>query len=173
MLHKYFTDCRTAEDVKATYKDLVKRLHPDNNPGNDTTALFQAMQAEYKEAFERLKTVHVNAEGEMYEKATDETAEEYMDILDKLFKVPGIVIELCGSWLWITGNTKECKDLLKELKFKWAGHKAAWYYHRDPWHKRGSSKMSLDDIRSKYGSTRFTGAGRGYKPDADPEALPV
>lgn len=26
---KYFTNCRTAEDVKATYKRLAKKLHPD------------------------------------------------------------------------------------------------------------------------------------------------
>lgn len=165
MLNKYFTECRTAEDVKAAYKDLVKKLHPDNNPGTDTTKGFQEMQAEFKTAFERLKNVHVNADGEMYEKETDEAPEEYMDILEKLFRAKGLVIELCGSWLWVTGNTKEYKDLLKELKFRWASGKSAWYYHRDPWHKRGKGKMSLDDIRIKYGSQKFNGRV------SDPEAL--
>lgn len=165
MLNKYFTECRTAEDVKAAYKDLVKKLHPDNNPGTDTTKDFQEMQAEFKTAFERLKNVHVNADGEMYEKETDEAPEEYMDILEKLFRAKGLVIELCGSWLWVTGNTKEYKDLLKELKFRWASGKNAWYYHRDPWHKRGKGKMSLDDIRIKYGSQKFNGRV------SDPKAL--
>ena len=33
---KYFTDCKTIEDVKATYHKLVKALHPDNGDDKKT-----------------------------------------------------------------------------------------------------------------------------------------
>ncbi len=161
---RYFNNCRTAEDVKQVYKQLVKKLHPDNNPGTDTTKEFQEMQAEYRTAWDRLKNKHVNADGEAYEKATDETADEYIDLINRLFGLDGIEIELCGSWLWITGNTKEHKDTLKEMGFKWACKKSAWYYHRDPWIRRTrKGGMPLDEIRMKYGSTRF----KKYDDEAD------
>lgn len=58
---------------------------------------------------------------------TDETAAEFIDIIAKLVRLPGIIIELCGSWLWITGE-----------------------------YRKGKGEMSLDDIRIKYGSTQYT-----------------
>ena len=152
---KWFKDCETLEDVKALYKKLARALHPDCNPGKDTTADFQAMQAEYEKAFNACKNTHVNKDGEKYTKETDETPEMYADIINALLKCPGLEIELCGSWLWVTGNTKEHKDLLKELHFSWSKNKAAWYFHFEPFRKRSKTKVSLDEIRSMYGSQKF------------------
>lgn len=46
------------------------------------------------------------------------------------------------------------KDAIKEAGFRFAGKKKAWYYRREEdackWH--GKKKMSLNDIRMKYGS---------------------
>lgn len=156
MARKYFQNCRTAEDLKKAYKELIIKLHPDNNPDHDSTREFQDMKNEYTEVFEELKTVHVNAAGEMYTKETTETAAEYMDIIDRLINIPGIVIEVCGSWLWISGNTKPVKEELKTMKFKFSGKKQAWYYHRDPYRKMHKGTMTMDQIRGYYGSTRYT-----------------
>lgn len=165
---KYFTDCRTAEELKKAYREAARKLHPDSNPGKDTTEDFKIMQAEFEKAWERLKNVHVNKDGETYEKETTETAGEFMDLINKLLNIPGIEVELCGSWIWITGNTKAVKDELKTYGFKFSRNKLAWYYHREPYHKHGNKKMTLDDIRGMYGSKHFTGTST---PDADP--LPV
>lgn len=158
MKRNYFENCRTAEDVKQAYKKYARELHPDCNHDKDTTADFQEMQRQYTEAFNRCKNVHTNAQGETYEKETGETAEEYADIINELLHMYGIMIELCGSWLWITGNTKEYKDQLKALGFKFSANKAAWYYHSGEYKKRGKSKSSMQDIRNMYGSTTFATA---------------
>ena len=163
MTNKYFTFCKTAEDCKQLYKRLCKKLHPDCNPGRDTTKEFQEMQAEFERAFNRLKSIHVNAAGETYEKETTETAAEFMDMVAALLRIDGINVELCGSWFWITGNTKEHKEELKALGFKWSSKKCAWYYHREPWHKKGGN-CTLDEIRRKYGSVKF---GRETAADAE------
>ena len=153
---KYFKDCVTLEDVKQVYKKLARSLHPDCNPGKDTTAAFQEMQKEYEAAFNRCKNVHVNKDGEQYTKETTETPEMYADIINALLKCSGLIIELCGSWLWITGNTKEHADTLKSLHFRWSKNKAAWYFHFEPFRKHSKKSVDLDTIRNMYGSQRFT-----------------
>ena len=90
-----------------------------------------------------------------------------MELINKLLHFPDIEVELCGSWIWVSGETKAVKDDLKALGFKWSRNKAAWYFHRDPYHKRSKKSMTLDEIRNMYGSKKYKGA------DADPEALPA
>lgn len=153
---KYFSEAITLEDVKQIYKKLARELHPDCNPGKDTTAAFQEMQKEYEDAFNRCKNTHVNKDGETYTKETTETPEMYADIVNALLKCSGLIIELCGSWLWVTGNTKEHSATLKELHFRWSKNKSAWYFHFEPFRKSSKKSVDLDTIRSMYGSQRFT-----------------
>lgn len=163
----FFTECQCAEDLKKEYRRLAKKYHPDMNPDVDTTEIFKELQADFEQAFDYLKNVHFNASGEMYEKETEETAAEFMNMINRLLIIPGIEIELCGSWIWITGNTKAVKDLLKEFGFRFSRNKLAWYFHREPYRKRSKKKMTLDDIRRMYGSRQFHGSA------ADPDALPA
>lgn len=69
-------------------------------------------------------------------------------------------IELCGSWLWIGGNTRANKDELKSAGCKWSKSKAKWYWHHAEagarWYR---GKSSMAEIRSKYGSTAFRSRG--------------
>ena len=127
---------RQVEDVKQMYKKLARDLHPDCNPGKDTTAEFQEMSKQYEAAYNRLKNTHRNAEGETYQKETQQTAAEYADLINKLLHIPGLMIELCGSWLWITGNTYEARNELKALGFRYSRKKAAWYFHSEPYRKQ-------------------------------------
>jgi curved DNA-binding protein CbpA len=42
----YFSNCHTADQCKAQYRELAKRLHPDKQGGS--SAAFQKMQEEYE-----------------------------------------------------------------------------------------------------------------------------
>ena len=151
-MKRYFTECKTAEELKKAYRKIVKELHPD--AGGDEEE-FKAMQAEFSAAWERLKNVHTNKDGEEYKKETTETAAEFMNIIEELLKLEGIEIEICGAWIWCSGNTKPYKEIFKKLHFRWSQMKSAWYYHTEPYKKHHGKELSLDEIRNMYGSTRY------------------
>ena len=101
---KWFNNPQTLEELKKQYKQLVFKHHPDK--GGKTSDM-QEINAEYDSLFARLKNVHKSADGKTYtaREETKETPEAFREILEKLSHLDGIEIEICGSWLWITGNT--------------------------------------------------------------------
>lgn len=149
---KYFHNCHTAEDVKHQYRENAKKYHPDL--GGDPED-FKAMRLEYEQLWERYKNIHRNAEGKTYEKETTETPDEFADIINVLIQLDGVEVEICGSWIWASGNTQPYKETLKGLKMKWAHKKKAWYYHSEPYRKRSRRELSLDEIRDMFGSRSY------------------
>lgn len=152
-MYKYFHNCHTAEDVKHQYRENAKKYHPDLGGYPED---FKAMRIEYERLWEQFKNIHRNAEGKTYEKETTETPEEFADIINTLVQLKGVEVELCGSWIWVSGNTKEYRDTLKGLHFKWAYKKQAWYYHTEPYRKRSHRELTLDEIRDMFGSQSYT-----------------
>ena len=49
--------------------------------------------------------------------------EQIGEIKDALRGFGGLVWEVCGTWLWASGNTKEHKEVLKSLGFHYASKK--------------------------------------------------
>lgn len=149
----YFANCKTLDELKKEYRRLAMIHHPDH--GGDT-ATMQAINGEYSEAFARLKDQHNAAADEAHQ--TTETPEEFITIISQLLRFPGLIVELCGSWLWITGETYAIKDQLKAAGCRWSSSKKAWYWHHPEdghrWHK-GTATMA--DIRDKYGSQTYKG----------------
>lgn len=155
----YFTGCTTAEELKARYHELLKKHHPDN--GGDAEEC-KKINAEFAEMFARLKNTHKTAEGKTYQKETAETAEEFMDIINKVIHFTGCTIEIIGSWVWVSGNTYPYREALKAQKFGWSKNKAAWYFHREPYKKHSKKQHTMDDIRKMWGSKEID-------PDPQPE----
>lgn len=148
----YFKSCKTAEELKKAYREIVKKLHPDKGGKKED---FQDMQNQFEKAWARLKDIHQDKDGREYTKATDETAKEFMDIIETLINLTGVDVEICGSWIWVSGDTRQYREIFKKLKFRWSPKKSAWYYHREPYRKRSRRELSLDEIRGMYGSKKY------------------
>ena len=97
-MRRYFDNCRTAEDLKKAYRQAAKELHPDAGGREDE---FKSMQAEFSAAWSRLKNIHITKDGEKYERETQETAEEFMSIIEELIRFKDVEVEICGSWIWL------------------------------------------------------------------------
>lgn len=158
-MNKFFENINTLEDLRKQYKELLKQHHPDNG-GN--LEIMQAVNAEYDKLFKILKNQHesnyssdsdtanTNYNNMKYDFAEDEKLRE---MLNRIIHFTGIDIELVGAWVWVSGNTYACKKKLKELGFRWASQKKMWYWHSEAFRKKSRKTLSMDDIRSYYGST--------------------
>ncbi|MCL2592404.1 MAG: DnaJ domain-containing protein [Defluviitaleaceae bacterium] len=140
---------QTAEALKKAYRKLAQKYHPDT--GGDTEKM-KVVNVEYAELFEKLKNIHTNADGEQYTKDTNETPEEFINIINQLIRFDGVLIEIIGSFIWVSGETKPYKEQLKALKFKWSSNKLSWYLAPNSYKKRNHKNYSMDDIRNMYDS---------------------
>lgn len=84
-----------------------------------------------------------------------EISEIYRDIIDSLITIPGILIELVGSWIWISGNTYPVKEEIKAAGFKFHGKKRMWFWHPGEYRKYNNNELGMDEIRERYGTTSF------------------
>ena len=151
-MYKYFT-AKNLDELKAEYRRLVKKYHPDCG---GTDEIMKEINNEHDRLFEELKAKH-NAKADEYHQTT-ETAAEFIEIINALIKLSGLVVELCGSWLWIGGETKAHKDELKAMGCRWSQKKGLWYWrHEEDGHRWYKGKKSMEEIRSKYGSQVFEG----------------
>ncbi len=131
------------EDTKAAYRAACKKYHPDINP------VGEEMMKIINQAFDALK----DYTGEMRSEQTD-YGDLLNDALNAISGLPALMIEICGSWVWVTGETREHKDTLKESGFKWAAKKKAWYFRSEEFSSRSKGTKTLEEIREKYGSKR-------------------
>ncbi len=145
---KWFINCKTLEDLKAEYKKLVFKHHPDR--GGDT-ATMQEINNEYDEMFKKVKNIHRKKDGETYEKENAEQPNEFRDTIEKLVKMNGVHIEIIGCFIWVSGNTKVYKDDLKAMGFKWHSKKVCWYLAPADYKKKSKKEFQLNEIRNMYG----------------------
>ncbi len=169
---KYFSLNMTSQELVKLYRKLAMLHHPDRNPGNvkETTRIMQEINAEFELALKQAKRAEAKAQEQQGRERAAKEGFDYrgrvynVDEIDQLsdllrqkiqevIHLEGITVELCGSWIWITGDTRPVKEKLRAAEYFWASKKQAWYFKGCE--SRGNGKFSLDNIRSLYGSVTF------------------
>ena len=151
-----FNQFKSVSEVKQAFKQYAFKLHPDRGGSHDA---FVEMQSQYLAKLKSLNgqtsTGFDKKEHTYYynESVESEVMEKITELLN--LKANDLDIELCGVWLWVSGNTRAYKEKLKELALKWHSKRSKWYFHTKTNRKRRMSKMSMDQIRYAYGSRSF------------------
>ena len=70
--------------------------------------------------------------------------------LKALFTDATLELTLCGTWLWVAGETKPVKDRLKEHKFRWSPDKKMWYLPGEKSLQRHKS-WAFEKIKERHG----------------------
>ncbi|EIX1897415.1 DnaJ domain-containing protein [Escherichia coli] len=140
----------TEKDIKAAYRKAALKYHPDRNPLG--AELMKAVNAAFDVLMANIDKINQF-------QSTDEHARyNYGDDLEKVLNVlsglPGLVFEVIGNWVWISGETITHKETLKEIGCKWAAKKKQWFYrpdeHKSYWNRE---EHTIEEIRAKYGTT--------------------
>ncbi len=138
----------TQDIVKSAYRKACKTYHPDINPAGLT--MMQAVNEAYETLVNERFPILVD---------DSEVSSNYGEILNTalnaIINCVGLTIEICGAWIWVSGDTKANKDILKSSGFMWSNQKEMWYFRPQSQKKRFyRGQSSIDEIRVKYGSEK-------------------
>lgn len=137
-IEKYFEDIQGINELKRVYKTLAKKLHPDVGGSEEEFKILNSIYNHY-------------LENKIYFSNESKIDIELEKVISQILHYENITIEIIGSWIWISGDTKLIKDKLKDLSFRYAYKKGMWYYGEKI--RNGGKTKSMDEIKSKYGST--------------------
>lgn len=129
-------------EAKKIYKDLAKKLHPDVG---GSTELFKILNEVYNYILENGVNFSEDSEFDL----------ELEKIISQILHYENIIIEVVGYWIWLQGDTRGIKEVLKGLGFKWASKKKMWYYGEMK--GRNPKQKNMDDIKAKYGCQTVQG----------------
>jgi hypothetical protein len=145
---KWFKDIRTLDELRTMYRKLALLHHPDKG---GSTSDMQEINNEYDILSRRLINGNVTfSEGR--KKWEHFMSEEIKAKLNEIIFLEEVQIEIIGSWIWITGNTKAVKEELKLRGFKFSPNKTAWYWQSGNYRKMNGKQFTMDEIRAMWGS---------------------
>jgi len=132
-------------EIKVCYRRASARFHPDRNPaGLEMMKLVNA-------AWQALSDyVPGDCRGDN-ETEWHDLGEEMNSALNAIMGL-GLTIEVCGSWIWVSGDTRPYKEVLKEAGYRWAPKKKLWHFRPSDYKSFSRGKFSMDEIRTKHGS---------------------
>lgn len=142
------------ETAKTQYRRLCAKYHPDRNPAGHT--MMQVINV----AWDVLRTVLEQGSVQSDNANNAEYGDNLAEAINAIIGCAGLSIEVCGAWVWVSGDTRIHKDIIKGAGFKWAMKKKMWYYRPENYRSRSRGGMSMDDIRERHGSDSVSTVSR-------------
>jgi len=139
----------TEDVVKSAYRQACLKYHPDRNPaGLEMMMLVNAAKEALKDVTYPIE--YKAEEGYDY-------GQEINEALNKIITLQGLTIEVCGAWVWVSGETKEHWTLLKDAGFKFSPPKKMVYFrpHYAKTRRFRKDGLAIEEIRAKYGADKI------------------
>ena len=169
---KYFKNVTTAEELKRQYRMLVLEYHPDRNGNQEAMA---EINREYEYLLRTIGNIHEKEDGTTWEEKSDfdrhtcdinDIDDGFRETLLKLLRIKDIEILLVGSWLWISGKTREHKEEIKMAGCRWSAPRKKWYWHKADGRRHHASKKDFEAICNTYKTYAIKNQGMGIVAEA-------
>lgn len=132
------------DTVKKAYRTSCMKYHPDRNPAG--TEMMKLINNAYDALQDYVPIGDFENEAEV-----NNLSDELNSALNAVIGL-GLTIEICGSWIWVSGDTRPHRAVLKESGYRWAPKKLMWSFCGGE-RTTSRGKFSMDDIRTRHGST--------------------
>lgn len=160
-----------AEDMKKSYKRLVRINHPDlggdletmkvlNNEFAFWYATAATNEVKDKKTNERPQSAdyYTNTYNAAFMANLSEAIEWLLN--HEIYTRDDLTVELCGVFIWISGialrDDATARAALKASNFRFSRDKAAWFFTATSTAGFMATGASLDKIRNTYGSQTIT-----------------
>lgn len=161
---KFFTNVKNADELKKAFKSLMMKHHPDRGGKNEDVIALRAeydlLMSQFINGFDDSNYQKNDKGYSFWESKAEHTEVEkkVREAIEKIIMLDGIEIEIVGVWVWVSGDTKPHKEILKDAGFKFTMKKDATGEKKPFWFfagkkSGGKGKTNIDDVRAKYGST--------------------
>ena len=153
----YFAEATTVNLTRALFRKLALQFHPDRVGGDLET--MKLINLAYEAKLASLDgEVSTGSDGKertyrYNQKVEHEAMAKVLDLLG--LSIENVVVEMIGTWVWVSGDTKPAKELLKEHGLRWHAKRTMWYWHVAGHRTRYNGHASINDLRSYYGSREF------------------
>lgn len=132
------------DQILAQFKKLAKKYHPDLGGSEEMMKILN-------DAMDALRSY--NGSGHTASFTEQDLGEILNEIINAIKMLEGIQIEICGTWIWVSGNTYPHKEILKQNRFRFSGKKRMWYFaSEEPTGRKFRGSTSMESIRNTYGS---------------------
>lgn len=132
------------EQILGQYKKLAKKYHPDLGGSEE-------MMKVLNDAMDALRSY--NGSGHTASFTGEDLGEILNEVINSIKGLAGIEIEICGTWIWVGGNTYPHKEVLKQNRFRFSGKKRMWYFaSEENSGRKFRGSTSMESIRNTYGS---------------------
>ena len=133
-MFKDLKEASNIEELKRVYKKLAKKYHPDLGGSEED---FKKLNSFYQELLSKNQfDFNIDLEIE--------------NVISEILHFD-LLVEIVGSWIWISGDTKPVKEDLKKANFKWNNKRKKWYWTNQEKRRRSNSKEDFETLKDKYG----------------------
>lgn len=134
-----FKDCKTTKEALQLFNSIKNNL--ENLDGDN-----DQLQEVSTEFYKRCEMINGKIEDEK-ERASNRLA---IGAIHKVKMLPNVIMEIIGTWVWVTGKTYNFREQIKEAGYTYSRSKNAWYFKTEDTPYRKYGKMTLEEIRDKH-----------------------
>lgn len=134
----------TKKEIKAAYRKQINFYHPDKENGDVVMSQLINGAMEFLSGLDEAQYNETDNSLDLPKRA--------LDALNKIKDLDGLIIEVIGMWIWVSGDTYTNREELGEAGFLYSKPKKSWFFNGSPKKVRIRSNKSMDDLRDTHGS---------------------